>query len=157
MRHLNNFVGNSRGRNIFPPNISFSDISTECAYDPDFYTFAYSSVRIVGISNTINLQISGPGLGSENLSLWYRVTTSNRTPDANIGPSAVLNPKFDPITFDLFSGLATISGITNGYYLQFGVEVVDPYGLFESYTSTVKVSNVTPGITLGTFNWYNYC
>jgi hypothetical protein len=157
MRHLNNFVGNSRGRNIVPSDISFSNISTECSSDPDFYVIAYSSVRIVGISNTINLQISGPGAASENLSLWYRVTTSNRTPDANISPSAVLDPKFNPISFDLFSGLTAISGITNGYYLQFGVEALDPYGVYETYTSTVRVSNVSPGITLGSFDWSNNC
>ena len=156
MRHLNNFVGNSRGRNVVPSGICFgAEISTDCSLDPQFYLNAYSvPTRVVGVSNTINLEISGPAGGSENLTLCYRVNATEQTMPGPRSPPS--ENSFTPIAFN-FTGLATISGITNGHWIQFGVEAIDPYLGLEFYTSTVRVSNVTPGITLGSFSWLNYC
>jgi hypothetical protein len=156
MRHLNTFLGNSRGRNVVPSGICFGvEISTDCSLDPQFYLNAYSvPTRVVGVSNTINLEISGPGAASENLILYYRVNATEQiTPGPRSPPSA---NSFTPVSFNFF-GLATIPGITNGHWIQFGVEAPDPYFGVEFYTSTVRVSNVAPGITLGTFIWINYC
>jgi hypothetical protein len=156
MRHLNTFLGNSRGRNLLPVGITFgAEISTDCSLDPNFYANAYSiPTRVVGVSNTINLEISGPGAAGEIVTLWYRVNaTQQTTPGPRSPPSS---NSFTQISFSL-SGLATISGITNGHWIQFGVEAPDPYLGLEFYTSTVRVSNVTPGITLGSFSWLNYC
>ena len=158
MRHLNNFVGNSRGRNVVPSGICFGgSIYTDCSLDPAIYTNAYSvPTRVVGISNTFNLTVSGgpPNNLGEIVVLYYKVSsTQPTTPGPRSPPSS---NAFSQVPLN-FSGVGTISGITNGHWIQFGVEAIDTFSGTEFWTSTLSVSNVTPGITLGSFTWYNIC
>jgi len=53
MKFLNNLSGHVSGPRIVPISIGGQEASVEAAYDPNFWLFGYTRVRIQGISSPI--------------------------------------------------------------------------------------------------------
>lgn len=146
MRTLQNFRGlHSSGRDIYPNGLTFPNITVDCSADPDFYINGYSVPRqITGISNVFDLQVSSLIKSKTNLSLWYKLSANNfSAPSSDIPPSS---GGYTQVTADTF----IISGITNSYWIGFGVDTTD-YSVLESTGVTLYSSSVSPGLTLSAF------
>lgn len=152
MRALQNFKGfHSNGRNIFPAGFTLGNISIDCGITP-IYQSAFTFARVIGVSNTINIQVVPPiGLG-ELITIWYAVSGTTLSLNFNRPPSTQTVATFTDIT----SG-GTISGITNGHYVYFGMDSADPFAGTEFATYTMNVSNVSPGLTLTSLFSSNIC
>jgi len=152
MRALQNFKGfHSNGRDIFPAGFTFGSPFIECGGSPPYGT-AFTFSRVQGVSNTINIQVVAPLAASEILTLWYAVSGTTLSLNFNRSPSTQTAATFTDITFG-----GTISGVTNGHYVYFGVDSADPFVGTEFVDYQLRISNVTPGLTLGTLTIYNLC
>lgn len=147
MMFLQNLKGfYAGGRDIYPDGFTFSNIYTDCNLDPDTYTYAYTTPKQVsGISNIFDLQVLSTVKSKSFMTLWYKLSATQFSTPRTIDSPSVAG--YTEITSDTFN----ITGITNSYWISFGVDSADTTST-ESTGVTLYSISISPGLTLSGFN-----